>query len=355
MRPTRRAAVRHPAAAPVRRRTVLAAGAAAALTASCTFDTPARRPELLPVEGPVRALTWATENDVLLAYTGGLTPYEPKRLLRLDPGTGETTRVLPAEWAGENLATDPHPREHVFLPEPRADRVRVLAVDTFEELTRLDARAPGQVTCHSASFTLLALSEDGRTVTGVNTEDDRVHFRLDVPGSVEAYVETAGDRSEPAFWLVEPRSVTRYSGAEPPHRGASASVTVTHRTVSPSRDHSDVCYLAETGSRRLRKLDGGGSPSASPRTLARRTLPGPVEHVESRAKEEFRVYVATEDALVVLDAEDLTLLHTVDFRPLLRERGLGAARVSDLAVGDQHVFLALAGEPHLLRVRKPSE
>jgi hypothetical protein len=71
--------------------------------------------------------------------------------------------------------------------------------------------------------------------------------------------------------------------------------------------------------------------------------------------EEGRLYGVTPDALVVFDPEGLETLETVEFERELGRRGLEQAEPSGLAVGEDSVYVTLAGEPFLVQIEKPQE
>ncbi len=305
-----------------------------------------RHIELVEVEAPLTHAAWATEVDALLGLS------EDDRLLEIDPDTGETTQSLEFESTGENLAVVTQPSEHVYLPQPDFDRIAVIATESLERIRDLGAgESPQWVAPHPTSFTLLAISEDGSTVTGVDTETHEVSFRKDVAGGPEAIVAEAEDSLDPAFWLVDPGRLAHFAG-KPPALTADRTGELSHHTFSPDRDTPEAAHLAEEGSSRVVALEKARGELA---LVAEQDLGEPVEYVESKAKEEFRVFASTASSLAVLRSDNLERLDTIEFRSVLDQAGLGDARIGGLTVGDTHIYLEIEGEPFVLRIRKPSE
>ncbi|MQA15181.1 MAG: hypothetical protein GEV09_13720 [Pseudonocardiaceae bacterium] len=332
------------------RRAAVALVAALGLLAGCASSPSAgggTRPiELVELEAPLTHAAWATEVDALL----GLTAED--RLLEIDPDTGETAYSLQLKSTGENLAVVTRPSEHVYVPQPDFDRIAVIGTKSLERIRDLGAgQTPHWVASHPTSFTLLAISEDGSTVTGVDTETHEVSFRQQVAGGPAAVVAEAGDSLDPAFWLVGPGRVAHFAGKQPTPT-ADRTGELSHETFSPDRDTPEAAYLTEEGSSRVVALEGQQGELAG---VAEQDLGEPVEHVESKAKEEFRVYAATASSLTVLRSDNLERLDTIEFRSVLDQAGLGGARIGGLTVGDSHIYLGVEGEPYVLRIRKPAE
>ena len=74
---------------------------------------------------------------------------------------------------------------------------------------------------------------------------------------------------------------------------------------------------------------------------------------EYLAVKEGNLYAVTSDELVVLDAETLDTVETVELGPILEEESLGEAVASGLAVGEHNVFVTLEGEPYVLLIERP--
>ena len=81
--------------------------------------------------------------------------------------------------------------------------------------------------------------------------------------------------------------------------------------------------------------------------MAEAELKSPAEYL---AAQEGRLYVATNEALVMLDSQTL---ETVEFIPILHGENLEGSKPSGLAVGEGTVYVTLEGEPYLLLVEKP--
>lgn len=301
--------------------------------------------QVLDVEGPLTRPTWATEHDTLLGFVtdGG------KRLVRVDPQTGETLGSRAAEDAGEDFGLVPTPDERVALPLTGSDRIALLDTESLAEVGSIGAvPAPSWVAVEPESQSLFALAEDGSTVTGVDHETEEVLFRREVRAGPEAVV-APGDHVDPSFWLLTPDGVTYFSGQRPMPEG-ERRVELSHETFSSDDAASKSAYFAAEGSNRVQLLEGDGRGGLE---ISQTTeLSEPVEHVEAKPEEEYRVYAVTDTKLVSLKHDTLEVITSTEYRGILEQAGLGEAKVSGVTVGDDYVYLTVAGEPVVLKIRK---
>ncbi len=313
----------------------------------CT-SIPANIPDvrLLDVAAPLSRPAWSTEHDELVGFAAEANG---RHLVRVDPETGETLRSREAEDAGERFGLIPRPEERVALPLTGSDGIALLDGPSLEETDRVDGvPAPSRVTVEESAKTLFALSEDGTTVTGVDHESGAELFRIDVRGGPEAVVR-AGDDTDPSFWLVGPDGATYFRGAEPRPEGTHR-VSLSPETFSSHDGASKSAYFAEEGSRRVRHLEGDSRGGLE--VTRSNEVSETIEHVEAEPEEEHRVYAATADKLIGMKPDTLETIRTTDFRSTLERAGLGTATVSDITVGDDHLYLALHDEPYVLKIRK---
>lgn len=84
--------------------------------------------------------------------------------------------------------------------------------------------------------------------------------------------------------------------------------------------------------------------------VAEAEVGGRVMYLEA---EEERLYGVTPDALLVFDPENLKTLETVEFDRYLDRKALERAEPSGMAVGEDHVYVTLAGKPFLVQIEKP--
>lgn len=83
---------------------------------------------------------------------------------------------------------------------------------------------------------------------------------------------------------------------------------------------------------------------------AETVLDAPAEYL---AAKEGRLYAVTRDELMVLDSETLDTVETVEFGSLVAQEDIEEAEPSGLAVGEEDVYVTLAGEPYVLLIEKP--
>lgn len=302
--------------------------------------------ERLDVESPVSHPTWSPEHDALLGFVeeGG------RRLVRLDPETGEIVRSRAVEGAGEDfdlIATEPH--ERVALPLTDADRIVLLDSGSFEEVAGVDAvAAPSWVAVQESTTSVFALSEDASTVTGVDYERLAVTFRREVQQDPETVVE-ADDRADRSFWLIAPEAITYFSAVPQPQPEAVPPVELSHKTFSPDDGEAGSAYFAAADSTRVALLEG--DPRGGWEISASSSLGEKVEHLEAEPEEKL-VYALTATTLFTLKFDTLEVLGTTEFRTTLEQADLGDAMISDFTVGDEYLYLALEDEPHILKIRK---
>ncbi|MDR7301441.1 copper chaperone PCu(A)C [Haloactinomyces albus] len=301
--------------------------------------------QLLDVEGPLLRPTWATEHDVLL----GFIEKDGRRLVRVDPETGETLRARELENAGEDFGLIPQPDERVALPLTEPGRVALLDTESLVEVGGIDAvPAPSRVTVDELSKTLFVLSEDGSTVTGVDYERQEVLFRQEVQAGPEAVVAPGND-TEPSFWLVTPEGFTYFHGEQPEPMG-TLRVPLSHKTFSSDDTVPKSAYFAEEGSSRVQLVEGDSRGGLE--VVESNDFGETIEHVEAEPEEEHRVYAVTATKLISMRYDSLEVITTTEYRSTLERAGLGHARISDLTVGDDYLYLAVEGEPYVLKIRK---
>lgn len=302
--------------------------------------------QLLDVEDPLVHPTWASEPNLLL----GFVEEDARRLVQVDPETGKTIRSREVEGAGENFALIDQPDSRVALPLTEPDRVALLDGETLDEADSLAAGPrPSWVAVEETAKALFALSEDGSTVTGVDYDKKEEIFRREVQGGPEAAVEP-GDDVDPSFWLVSPDGATYFRGEERPEPESDRRVKVSHKTFSSDDNATKSAYFAEEGSRRVELLEGdarGGLELAASKELSET-----IEHVEAKPEEEYRVYAVTANKLISMKYDTLEVIKTTEFRSALEQAGLDDARISDFTVGDDYLYLAVGGEPLVLKIRK---
>ncbi len=320
---------------------------------------------LLRLDAPLRDPHWTKGQDFALA----LREDEPRVVkLPVSAGaSGETTlgpdAITPSEeleGTPASMAPNSQRADEVYLPQP--DLGRVVQMDTGGLRTGhgFDFDEPPQwAAVHPGSQTLFTLSEDGSTVSVLNLEDPG---RLDIEEPktpVELLVGAGGGARidaperglEPQFWLWGPDGISHYAGS-PPELKVSTPINAASFVLDT--DTAQRAYVGEGGSGRVVAVEGdaAGMLDGRLREVAEQDLGGTAEYLDI---EELWLIAATGDRLVQMKRDDLAVVETTDFRGLLRQQGLGDARVSGMAVTRDRVYLTLKGEPYMLSIRKTDE
>ncbi|MFI6808072.1 hypothetical protein ACIBO6_24135 [Streptomyces luteogriseus] len=341
--------------------------AAAALAAGCSAvdAVPDSTPQVavLRLDTPVREPIWSKEAGGVVA----LAETEP-RVVKVTTAAASgqlrarTTLSEPIPGLGENLAPSATGKDVVYAPRPAADRIDVLDAKTLRFKRSLRAgEAPSFVTVDFGADVLLALSEDGSTVTGVDVQPD--------PGEEPAVVTRndvglgpAGEVDGPArgrlieFHTVGPNLISHYKGAVDEVK-KTADIAFRAETATGDLVKVSRLYAAEKGTDRLVAIDStpGGDKLEM---VARSRLGKPVLHLGADAN---RLYAATEDRLVVLETNSyegftdgkFTVVESIDYRAALKDPKLKEAPLSGMTVGPQRVYLTFRGAPYALSVAEP--
>lgn len=315
---------------------------------------------LIKVDAPLREPLWVPHKEYLLALSG-----EGSKVVRVDTGAAVRSAKAPGprgvvrsgnlKDVGENMAFNSGKTDELFVPQPKLGRVALLDTDTLKKLRSIKAgKKPEWVATHPVSNTLLAISKDGSTVTGVSTKSYEKAFSTRVDAGKEGRVYAAENNLNPAFWVVRSDRVTHYIGG-PPERTVGRRIKVNSEAFAPDPEHAQRAYVGDT-SGRVVLLDGDPRDELEGRLVVseERKVDGKPEYIENRAAEDLAIYVATESKLYIMDPETLEVLHAIDFRRPLEQRSLKEAKLSGMAVGEKNIYLTLEGEPYVVSIRKPS-
>lgn len=311
----------------------------------------------LPVHDPV----WSDNDRTLLALTRGtgqIARIRPVGTDTAEPLTARTTVSEPLADVGENLATSPTGHNVVFLPQPERDRVAVIDTDSLRRVDTLRVGpAPSFVAKDSGSRALLALSEDGSTVTGGDLRDSGSVTSQRVGASPEAELDSPKRGRLVDYHVAGPGGILHYKGAPRSVRREGESTIRAEKTAS-DRIKASRLYVAEKGTDRLLAVDTKRTHEGM-EVVARTRLGEPVHHL---GVDETRIYAATESRIVVLETnsyegyanDEFTLVDTIDYRAALSGEELGKAPLSGLAVGPERVYMTLRGQPAVVSVAKPN-
>lgn len=303
--------------------------------------------ELLRVEAPLHHPVWATGPNALLA----LVDEGPRRIVRVDPETGEILAEHDAEGAGENFALISEPADRVALPLPPQAQVVLLDPATLAEVGRVPAGpAPSWVAVQDASTTLFAITGDGSTVTAVDYTTGVPRLEVAVVAGPQAVVETDPGLTDASFWVVAPEGATYVASGASPAPDPTYPVPLRHETFSPAIDTPLSAYLAERGTSQVELLRSG-APADGLTVPEATDLGGVVEHVAAGIPQR-SVYAVTATEVVTLEFGTLDVVARTEYRSELRGAGLGDARIAGVAVGDRYVHLTLEDQPWVVKVRK---
>lgn len=322
--------------------------------AGCEGHNVAAGPQavLLHIDAPMHEPVWSGHDGVLV----GLTEHG-SRVEKVDPALNphDATSALSAPMTdlGTNLAPGMPGNGVVYIPQPGLDRVAVLHVATLRQVRTVRVgREPSTLATDVGASTLLALSRDGRTVTGLDLEHNTISTSQRVDAGPDARLVGPERERVVEYHVTGPTRVEHYlAGAR---RG---SVAVQAGDAVGDQTKVTRLYVAESGTDDLVSVDSGRSAGGM-EVVGRADLGAPVRYV---GDDEHRVYAVTPDRLVVLETRSfggfvdgrIPVLETVRFRDDL-PAALRDARLSGIAVGPTRVYLTFADQPYLLSIAKPN-
>lgn len=311
----------------------------------------------VPVHDPV----WSHNEQVLLAlseHTPRIAKIDPSAKPAGPPGTARTTLSTRFADAGESIVTSPTGDDVVYLPQPSRSRVSVIGIEGLHRVGILQAGpSPSFLATDSGSKVLLALSEDGSTVTGVDLQDFTVVTSDKVHAGPEAELDGPKRGRRIEYHVAGPGGIAHYKGVPSSVHKKSEIPLHAGKTVGDLTKVSRL-YAAVTGTDRLLAVET--KPSGhSLEVVAQATLGEPVQHL---GVDETRIYAATEHKLVVFETNSFEgypnhkfpVVDTIDIRTALQDEALRKAPLSGLAVGPDRVYLTLQGHPSVVSVAKPT-
>ncbi len=327
-------------------------------------EPPAEEPgvAVLEVETPLRSPVWSPGEEALFALGRGEIRLVESQLVKVDvnregfnPDAERPQAIASSEElevaAGENLALgrDREP-DKIYIPIPERDEVLVMEKDDLLKVRTFRvglspsrvalARSPG------ASDTLFALSEEGSTVAVVDLLGEKeVVAVVDVEAGRGAQIEAFDTGAEDAFWLAGSEGIRLYEG---PSFERVAAMPIEAGALAVDAANPERAYVSELSSGRVIAVEL--TPDGDLEVVAEAEVEGRVMYLQA---EEGLLYAVTPDALLAFDAESLETLETVEFDRYLDRRAPEGAEPSGVAVGEDYVFVTLAGEPFLLQIEKP--
>ena len=312
---------------------------------------------------PVEVLTIATEihepvvsfhtgTDTLLALT------HDNRIAKIDTATTHTTYSKPFASIGRNLQISPVDSGIVLLPQPAAGNVAAVRIGDLQQVATVPAGPqPSYLSQDSGDDVLLALSADATTVSALDLHRNKLLGSQPVAGThAETTVEGSRRGRVLEFHTCGPEGIAHYKGHEMPiEQNGRLGIGVENAAADPAK--VTRVYVAEKNSPHLFAVDTDRGGDAL-HVVGEASLAEPVRRI---GVDDTRLYAATDSRLVVFESESfegyrhdhIPVLRSFDYRTELPSYSARIAPLAGLAVGRNYVYLALVGEPYLLRVAKP--
>ena len=317
---------------------------------------------LLRFDGPLHEPEWTKKQDFALALAEDAPRVVKFRASAADAGWGTPgpDGIASSGDLGDlpgSLAPNASKPDQAYLAQPNLRRVVLMDTRDLRPVRSFGLEeSPQWVAVHPGSQTLFALSEDGSTVSEVDLEDP-TKLDLQDPGTPSYLKVDAGEEAridiperglEPEFWLWGPGGISQFLGSPPEPK---VSMPIDARSFTLDADTAQRAYVGEDGSGRVVALEGdaAGGMDGKLRVVAEQDLGQTAQYLD---EEELWLVAATQDKLVQMRRDDLSVLTATDFRSFLQRKDLGDAKVSGMIVTEDRVLLTLKGEPYVLSVRK---
>ena len=306
--------------------------------------------ELLDVNGPLKELVWNGTSETLYGIREDeerVVELNPEALagIEFDGSRPDAVASTQKMNVGENLALDPRTRSKLYLPQPDLGHVRVTRaedpgglVQTFEA-----GVPPERVALDRRSDDLFALSKDGSTVSRVDLEGNEVTAEREFGSDRATRIEAPGEGSG-ALWAAGPGGVALYGG---PSLETVGRTPLDAAGLAVDAAEPERAYVSQPAKGRVVAVEprsGGGL--------------GVVDEAEVGSGARYvvadgdRVYVATDDAVEVLDSGNLKTVKTIELSGFRGRGPLERLEPSALAVGGGRIYLALSGEPYVLALER---
>jgi hypothetical protein len=333
---------------------LLLAAAAAATTAACQGQNVAAGPEsvLLRVSVPLREPVWSDAAGELVGLSADGPRVEAVRPSLRENGAHSRLSV-PLPGAGRDVAPGMPDDPVVYVPRPASGRVAVLHLPSLKQVGTLPAgKDPSYVATDVGAQTLLALSGNGHTVTGVSLHDKTISSTQQVNADADAEIDGPERERVVEFHVTGSTGIDHYlAGA----RRGSIDIPVTDAVGDETK--VTRLYVAETGTDKLVAVDSGRA-SGGMDQVGQVHLDAPVLFVDDDAH---RIYAATNDQLTIMetrsyggfDGGKIPVIETINFRSDLPP-ALHDAVLSGVVSGTDRVFLTFSDAPYVLSIAKPN-
>lgn len=334
------------------------AAATALLVAGCADSgaalESAPQTTLVPVGAALHDPVFSYRRHSLIALTADHRVAEVR-----DPAAPDAsrTRLSAPLDTGRNLQISSVDDGVVFVPQPHRGNVAVVDLASLHSRGEFGAGpAPAYLSENAGLRTLLALSEDGASVTPVDQYGLRALPTMRVSGMPAEKVDGANRGRAIDYHLFGPAGIGYYKGtSSPPTEHGSLAMDV----AAAAGDGTKVTrsYVAGRDGATVYAVDAGRGGDGL-EVIGQAVLPSsPVRYLGT---DDTRIYAATDRDLVVLETASfvgypdgsIPVLRVIGYRSGL-PADVASAPLSGMAIGPQRVYLTLAGKQQLVSVAKP--
>jgi len=327
---------------------------AAAVLAVAGCSAPGSRLEapdavrVTPIGAIVHAPVWSYRSGALVA----LAPDRVVKVNGLADGRGDTVGSARLPGLGPNLQISPVDEGTALVSATDRQAVASIRLSDLVDTGTLSAGPrPSYLALDSGERMLLALSEDGATVTPVDLHRRTAWAPTVVNAGPQARLDGANRSREVEFHIYGPRGSAHYKGSSSPADETGAD---DEPVLAAAGDGTKVTrlYVARPGGRLVAldsRRDGSGSE-----TVGSVDLGAPIRYL---ATDDTRIYAATDRQLVVLETRSFEGYANGTI-PVLRRfdlptRGAQGSAWSGIAVGPHRVYLTVRDRPEVVSVAKP--
>lgn len=311
-----------------------------------------RQMSLLRIAAPLEEPVWADHDGVLLGLTESGTRVEK---VAPAPDADKADSSLSRVFAdiGKNVAPSIPDKGVAYVPQPERGTVAVLRTSDLHQVDTLrDGPAPAYLSTDVGANALLALSANGRTVTGIDVYDHRRIASMPVDATPQAEVDGPQRERLIEYHVSGPAGIVHVKDGE---RLGTMQIPVA-AAVSDETKVSRL-YAAEQGTHRLLAVDSHRWGEGL-HVVGQADLGAPVRYL---GVDEYMIFAVAGDRLVVLETNSfegyasgkIPVYKVIRFREGLPRR-LRDAPVSGLAVGPHRVYLTFARQPYVESIAKPS-
>jgi len=321
----------------------------------CGQQSPDRPVTGIRVNEPLEAPAYDSQQESVFALS-----QVDRSLVKVDvspggviQGTNTSSTVSEQfEGVGENFAPDLGESGVLYLPQPELDQITTVEGDDLLSVRSFEAgpspsrlALAGPVTEDSGvGDTILALSRDGSTVTGVNLDSYRRDFQQNIDVGEGTLLRPSGVGQ--GFWAAGSEGVIFYDGSV--LAGPPDNLELDASALAADPGEQTRAYVGESASGKLQALEA--APTGGLEVVQETDLDSDVEQL---AISDGVLYAATNEGVIGLDPESLDVVYTAEFGERMLDDISGRPVPSGMAFSGENVYLTLEGEPYVVEVDKP--